>query len=960
MISRRLLAILLTGVILFALAGPGASPAIAGGGAAKCMQIYGHYQMPAAHLVPGDEAKLARYSMFSFNRHRYYDLSPDTYSLVSAINPDIIILNYVHGPGIWTGYSDGDWSMDSENVLNINNISRYSNARGHSMGSLNDDNPGLFLLNAAGERIHTYYKSWRWLLDFGSAQYQAYWLEAVQTDMIDQPWGPDGIYVDNCMPTWGGGYWCEMPAKYGTEAGFTAAMHSFQTGIAEGLHALGKKVCPNSGHTTDAAGFAANMAIDADPNYPDFLCEEGAFTHGWVTSRAGTFYPEEKWKRQIDLMVQLKNSGPLMRSGINIPEGGSGLDNYGRAFTYWDALWYAMSSYLLGKNDTLNNAYWTFTNTTDKYLKLYWYDEYDRIDLGVAVGNYQVTNYGGNNIYWREFEKGYVYINPSTGDVTGITLPQACKQLSHATINDEPTTFADVTSINLDVHRGTVLIKSTAVGSLVVGRHIFYNNSAWDGADPTANSADDAAIATDKTALLPGGVAGFVNYTNFSHGINGMMVDIANPPASLTAADFEIRVGNDSNPGLWTTLAVTPAVSVRQGAGTNGSDRVTLIFPDGTASGKWLEVTVLATANTGLASPDVFYFGNAIGETGNSGADAEVTPTDEVVVRNNPATIANNPAAITHTCDFNRDRKVGPTDATICRNHGTNSNTALQVISFVENQAPEVSAGSNASITLPTLSVSLNGTVSDDGLPLAPGIVTTTWSKVSGPGTVTFDDANAVDTTATFSTTGVYVLQLEASDGDLIAADTAQITVIDPAGVLFEDNFDDNDISDWFVIIGPGWAAAGGEAVKLINVATPSAIIKGGFSVSSGTITLEFDLTVSGDWRPGNAGLVDVDGNGIYLHCYVGDTYVEIGAKNTADNALTGTGGGFFDAPSDPSVGITIRYEVNLDTGQVKGYIDGDLKHTVTLDLSGVGAVTNVVLQAKKNWYLDNVVLRSE
>ncbi len=45
---------------------------------------------------------------------------------------------------------------------------------------------------------------------------------------------------------------------------------------------------------------------------------------------------------------------------------------------------------------------------------------------------------------------------------------------------------------------------------------------------------------------------------------------------------------------------------------------------------------------------------------------------------------------------------------------------------------------------------------------------------------------------------------------------------------------------------------------------------------------------------------------------------------------------------------------------QVKGYIDGDLKHTVTLDLSGVGAITNVVLQAKKNWYLDNVVLRSE
>ena len=956
MTSRRLLAILLTGAILFALAGPGASPALAGGGAAKCMQIYNHYQMPAAHLVPGDEAKLARYSMFSFNRHRYYDLSPDTYSLVRAINPDIIILNYVHGPGIWTGYSDGDWSMDSENVLNINNISRYSNARGHSMGNLNDDNPDLFLLNFSGERIHTYYKSWRWLLDFGSAEYQAYWLEAVQTDMIDQPWGPDGIYVDNCMPTWGGGYWCEMPAKYATEAGFTAAMHSFQTGIAEGLHALGKKVVPNSGHTTDAAGLAANLAIDADPNYPDFLCEEGAFVHGWAGD--ATFYPEEKWKRQIDLMVQLQNSGPLMRSHVNIPEGASGVDNFGRAFTYWDALWYAMSSYLLGKNDTLNNAHWTFSNKIDKYFKLYWYDEYHRIDLGVAVGNYKVTNYGGDNIYWREFEKGYVYINPTREDVTGIALPEACKQLSHATINDDPATFADVTSIDLDVHRGTILIKSTAVGAHVAGRYIFYNNSAFDGNDPAANSADDAAIATDKTALLPGGVAGFANYTNFSHGINGIMVDIGNPPASPTAADFEFRVGNDSSPGLWTTLAVTPAVSVRQGAGTNQSDRVTLIFPDGTASGKWLEVTVLATANTGLTSPDVFYFGNAIGETGNSTSDAQVTATDEVAVRNNPATIANNPAGITHTCDFNRDRKVGPTDEVICRNNATNSATALQVITFVENQEPQVSAGPDALVVLPATSAALDGTVTDDGLPLDPGTVTTTWSKLSGAGTVTFDDANTVDTIATFSTTGVYLLQLEAFDGQYTVSDTVEIRSADTTGILFEDNFDDNDISDWAVITGTGWAAAGGEAVKLTDVATPSAIIKGGFSVSSGTITLEFDLTVSGDWRPGNAGLVDAAGNGVFLQCYVGDTYIEIGAKLTDDNGLTGTVGDQTDITADPSTGVTIKYEVNLDTGEVKGYIDGDLKNTIALDLSGVGAITNVVLQAKKNWYLDNLVLR--
>ncbi|MDY7011491.1 MAG: hypothetical protein SVV80_12185, partial [Planctomycetota bacterium] len=44
-------------------------------------------------------------------------------------------------------------------------------------------------------------------------------------------------------------------------------------------------------------------------------------------------------------------------------------------------------------------------------------------------------------------------------------------------------------------------------------------------------------------------------------------------------------------------------------------------------------------AATGLASPDVFYFGNAIGETGNSATDATVKPTDEIGARNNTRTL---------------------------------------------------------------------------------------------------------------------------------------------------------------------------------------------------------------------------------------------------------------------------------------------------------------------------------
>ena len=92
------------------------------------------------------------------------------------------------------------------------------------------------------------------------------------------------------------------------------------------------------------------------------------------------------------------------------------------------------------------------------------------------------------------------------------------------------------------------------------------------------------------------------------------------------------------------------------------------------------------------------------------------------------------------------------------------------------NKAPTVNAGPDQTITLPA-TASLSGTASDDGLPNPPATLTTTWSKVSGPGTVTFANASARATTATFSTSGSYVLRLTASDSALSATDDIAITV---------------------------------------------------------------------------------------------------------------------------------------------------------------------------------------
>ncbi len=107
---------------------------------------------------------------------------------------------------------------------------------------------------------------------------------------------------------------------------------------------------------------------------------------------------------------------------------------------------------------------------------------------------------------------------------------------------------------------------------------------------------------------------------------------------------------------------------------------------------------------------------------------------------------------------------------------GASDDVTFTVSDGTVNQAPSVDAGPDQTLTLPAAAI-LDGTVTDDGLPNPPGAVTTTWSKSTGPGTVTFGDASAVDTTATFSAAGNYVLRLTANDGALVTTDDVAVQV---------------------------------------------------------------------------------------------------------------------------------------------------------------------------------------
>jgi hypothetical protein len=106
---------------------------------------------------------------------------------------------------------------------------------------------------------------------------------------------------------------------------------------------------------------------------------------------------------------------------------------------------------------------------------------------------------------------------------------------------------------------------------------------------------------------------------------------------------------------------------------------VTIVWADGAVQKTWLQVTVLAGGATGLARNDVFYFGNAVGESGDLSGAAFVDGTDFAGARDNPRNFLDR-APLEFAYDYNRDSFVDGFDLAIARDNGTNFLTALKLI----------------------------------------------------------------------------------------------------------------------------------------------------------------------------------------------------------------------------------------------------------------------------------------
>lgn len=98
----------------------------------------------------------------------------------------------------------------------------------------------------------------------------------------------------------------------------------------------------------------------------------------------------------------------------------------------------------------------------------------------------------------------------------------------------------------------------------------------------------------------------------------------------------------------------------------------------------------------------------------------------------------------------------------------------------VNNVPPTVDAGANQTIKLPVNSVSLSGTANDsDG-----SISTARWFRVSGPANVVFSNINNLNTNATFTLVGTYVLSLTVKDNDNDSTTDVLTIIVEAQNIL--------------------------------------------------------------------------------------------------------------------------------------------------------------------------------
>ncbi len=429
----------------------------------------------------------------------------------------------------------------------------------------------------------------------------------------------------------------------------------------------------------------------------------------------------------------------------------------------------------LALDSSLSNTSLPSTSTPNAAIYVLWDDLY--VDSGVGSVRTELVGTAPNRSFVIEWRTVRFYGSSTPLIRFEMVLSESGQvTLQYATVGSDGRAQGNSATIGIENSSGTVALQySYNQAVLSDGQAIVFlppNTPPPVNTPPVVNAGNDQTITLPAIASLTGTATddGLPNppatvTTTWSVVSGTGTVTFANPALPVTTATF-------SAAGIY-TLRLTASDSV-----LSASDDVVVTVsssppvnqPPVVNAGSDQAITLPAQASlTGMASDD-----------GLPNPPATVTTTWSVVSGTGTVTFAN-PALLATTATFST--------AGIYTLRLTASDSALSTSDDIVitvspappvNQPPVVNAGQDQTITLPA-TASLSGTVTDDGLPSPPATVTTTWSTVSGPGTVTFGDASLRATTATFSAAGSYTLRLTASDSALSASDDIVVNVNAPA-----------------------------------------------------------------------------------------------------------------------------------------------------------------------------------
>jgi predicted esterase len=197
-------------------------------------------------------------------------------------------------------------------------------------------------------------------------------------------------------------------------------------------------------------------------------------------------------------------------------------------------------------------------------------------------------------------------------------------------------------------------------------------------------------------------------------------------------------------------------------------------LPSNVNAGADQSITSSSTTVIAVATP------TTLSATGSPGITYTINGYNWRKLTGGPATIASPTSAqtqITGLADGNYTFEIQITDIQT----GSRTDTIAIAVNLANNVPPVITTTGNKSITLPTNSVAIGGTVSDaDGT-----IAQVQWVKVSGPSQYTINSPNNASTIVSNLVAGDYVFRIMATD-NLGGTTAANVSVhVDPAPAIF-------------------------------------------------------------------------------------------------------------------------------------------------------------------------------